>query len=199
MLFVAVTPPLRDRFLAYGPRAIPSSTVPITPTSKPPPPSSRSERKKVAAQERKEALAKRDIVPENEDVSDIPPSTGLSKLLDTVATLRVPHNLFWTFYFFSTIMSLFWLVQAYFNKGSYYRTIADWTAPRTSYMTFEQLKFTWMLFSLKNAWRFNEYMAQPASHTKTGKASRIWVGHWLLGILFYTLTNVAIWIEGVRK
>ena len=30
-------------------------------------------------------------------------------------------------------------------------------------------------------------------------SSQMWVGHWILGLVFYACMSVAVWVEGSRK
>ena len=173
---MSVTPPLHDRFLAYGARA--SS------------PTSSAEKEKVAAKSEKKDR--------NKNVS----SNVLSKVLDEIADWRIPHDYFWLFYFFSVVMSAFWPGEALYLRGPLYRLVVESTRTRKTSMTFEQVKITWAMILVQGGRRMYESLTlseedEFGTESKTG--SKMWGGHLILGLLFYVATSVAFWVEGVRK
>jgi 3-oxo-5-alpha-steroid 4-dehydrogenase 3 len=93
--------------------------------------------------------------------------------LDAAAAIQVPHNYFTHFYIVSVTCSLFW--------GWWLRL---WDAPG-------QMQVVWALMLLQGVRR----MLESHAYTSTSK-STMWFVHWLLGLVFYTGTNMAIWIEG---
>ncbi len=98
--------------------------------------------------------------------------TVLARLLDSAAGLRLPHRYFAHFYLVSVASSAFWAWR-----------LALWRAGA-------QLRLVWALMLLQGVRRLLETCAYPASTT-----SSMWFAHWLMGLLFYAVTNVAVWVE----
>jgi len=69
-----------------------------------------------------------------------------------------------------------------------------YTAKQRSSMTFSQLQTTWAMMFIQSGRRLYECLALPSS-----SSSSMFVGHWIVGMLFYATTSVAIWVEGIRK
>lgn len=84
----------------------------------------------------------------------------------------MPHNYFAHFYVVSVASSLFWAWK-----------LQLWNAHG-------RLRMVWALMLLQGARRLLESYA----YTSTSK-STMWFAHWILGLVFYLATNVAIWIE----
>ncbi|KAK4554862.1 hypothetical protein LTR86_008010 [Recurvomyces mirabilis] len=59
-------------------------------------------------------------------------------------------------------------------------------------MTYRQIILTWLLLLLQGSRRLYESLefSRPSK-------SRMWIGHWMIGIGFYMATSIAIWIEGI--
>lgn len=178
---VSLLPSLRSRFLAYGPRsASPSSTSSSGTTS--------AEREKAAAA----------AACGNHNASPV------TSLLDRLAEWKVPHSWFTSFYAVSIVCSLFWAVQ-FACKGWVFRVLVDWQVhyddgnegqDRVMYsMTLRQVLLAWGMVFVQGCRRFWECLALPQSPSK----SQMWIGHWVLGIGFYTGLSVAVWVEGARK
>lgn len=129
----------------------------------------------------------------------------MTSLLDRLAEWKVPHSWFTSFYAVSIFWSLFWAVQ-FACKGWVFRVLVDWqlhdpvTHPerqdRMVYsMTLRQVFLAWGMVFVQGCRRFWECLALPQSPSK----SQMWIGHWVLGIGFYTGLSVAVWVEGARK
>ncbi|KAF2224279.1 hypothetical protein BDZ85DRAFT_195582 [Elsinoe ampelina] len=148
ILVIRAVPSLRDRFLAYGSRAI--------------------------------------------DRKDVAPETSmLGKLLDRVASIQVPHSWFASFYVISTLSSAFWAYQIVF-KGTALNIIADLSPDTDRSMTLRQIVVVSAMMFAQGARRLYESIefAKPSS-------SKMFVGHWIMGLWFYVTIGVAVWIEGV--
>ena len=172
MLLVFVTPPLRDRFLAYGARA------------------SSAEKAKAAAKSTKK------------DEKSNASSNIVSKLLDEIADWKVPHDYFWLFYFFSVVLSAFWPAEALYLRGPLYKLVVDSTRTLSTSMTFEQVKITWVMVLVQGGRRMYESLTlseEDAFGSDIKSSSRMWGGHLSLGLAFYVATSVAFWIGGIRK
>lgn len=113
-----------------------------------------------------------------------------TRILDSAAKIRVPHSWFTSFYAVSVILSLFWAAEL-LVKGPSYQAIAQYGPNTPSSMSFSQVIVVWTMMFAQGSRRLYECLviAKPSD-------SRMWFGHWALGILFYVLTSVAVWIEG---
>lgn len=101
----------------------------------------------------------------------------IEKVLDYLADIRVPHNYFTHFYVLSVLCSL----------------LSGWTMGIgvRDFTSIGQVPLPWLLMLLQGTRR----MIESYTYTSTSK-SRMWFGHWILGLLFYLTINIAIWIEG---
>ncbi|KAF1958238.1 hypothetical protein CC80DRAFT_515042 [Byssothecium circinans] len=100
------------------------------------------------------------------------PATALEQLLDYAASLQVPHNYFTHFYVVSVASSLFWAWRKeLWGAGGKVQT-------------------AWLLMLLQGVRR----LAESSVYTSSSKSS-MWFAHWILGCLFYQVTNVAVWVE----
>ncbi|KAL1797661.1 hypothetical protein ACET3X_004267 [Alternaria dauci] len=100
------------------------------------------------------------------------PQQALTLALDYAASLQVPHNYFTHFYITSVLCSLFAACR-----------LRVWEAGG-------QQQIVWALLLLQGLRR----MLESYAYTSTSK-SRMWFAHWILGLLFYTTINMAIWVE----
>ncbi|KAK5152653.1 hypothetical protein LTS14_008187 [Recurvomyces mirabilis] len=59
-------------------------------------------------------------------------------------------------------------------------------------MTYRQIILTWLLLLLQGSRRLYESLefSRPSK-------SRMWIGHWMIGVGFYMATSIAIWVEGM--
>ncbi|KAI7368089.1 hypothetical protein KC354_g2912 [Hortaea werneckii] len=175
VLTVHLLPPLRSRFLAYGPRSLSPSSPSSSGTT---------------SAEREKATAR---------VNQIP--SPVTSLLDRLAEWKVPHSWFTSFYAVSIACSLFWAVQFACN-GWVLRVLLDWQLHGGHHekgkgvvvysMTLRQVLLAWGMVFVQGCRRFWECLALPQSPSK----SQMWIGHWVLGIGFYTGLSVAVWVEG---
>jgi 3-oxo-5-alpha-steroid 4-dehydrogenase 3 len=121
--------------------------------------------------------------------------TGQDWLVKLVAAVtswgQVPHSWFSAFYGLSVGCSIFWLVQ-FLGNGSMLRAIASRQAeaPEPSATT-AQVAEVWGMMLLQGARRVYEHavVMKPSKST-------IWFVHWFLGLGFYLVLSVAIWVEG---
>ncbi|KAM7192529.1 Polyprenol reductase 2 [Rhypophila sp. PSN 637] len=118
---------------------------------------------------------------------------------------QVPHSWFAAFYMVSVGCSLFWGSQYVLyvrNKGgdgalnSALGTIAAKQVASTSassglMVNHVQLAVAWSMMFLQGSRRVYEHMVimRPSKST-------MWFVHWVLGLGFYVVTNVAVWVEG---
>ncbi|KAJ9668198.1 hypothetical protein H2201_001627 [Coniosporium apollinis] len=117
--------------------------------------------------------------------------TLISRSLGHLAVYRVPHSWFTHFYILSVLSSLFWAHQI-LTHGYFFNLVASLVRQRETRMTANQVLLAWTLMLAQGMRRLYESVA----FSKPSK-SQMWIPHWLLGFLFYTLMNIAVWIEGV--
>ena len=111
-----------------------------------------------------------------------PSSVGI-KLLDYLATFNVPHSWFTHFYILSLVCSFTTLTTLYYFPWYYEETIKRNT-------NIEVAAFCAHLMLLQSLRRLFECIFVHRSST-----SRMWIGHYAIGMAFYLATNLAIWIE----
>ncbi|KAF2009267.1 hypothetical protein BU24DRAFT_380691 [Aaosphaeria arxii CBS 175.79] len=97
-----------------------------------------------------------------------------AQFLDYLATLTVPHNYFTHFYILSVLCSLIWGYLLFLPSP------------------FPSFQLSWLLMLLQGVRRLLESHAYTSS---SSSKSRMWFGHWVLGLAFYLTVNIAVWIE----
>ncbi|KAF2652957.1 3-oxo-5-alpha-steroid 4-dehydrogenase-like protein [Lophiostoma macrostomum CBS 122681] len=112
-------------------------------------------------------------------------ASPLGQTLDSLARVRVPHNYFTHFYVLSVLCSAYWGWHLWRTAG-FSMLHVSWTA--------RQVQVAWLLMLLQGVRRLLESYAYTSTST-----SGMWFGHWILGLLFYLATNVAIWVEGASS
>lgn len=134
----------------------------------------------------------RPIVDEDEESSNSP----YARILDLAASFNVPHSWFIHFYITSVASSLFWAQQiatrgfaleflAKLYKGSSFKHPA---------MNAMQVMIVVVLMGIQGSRRLYECitLSKPSTSKMSGPA-------WILGILFYLVMGVTVWVEGIRK
>lgn len=108
-----------------------------------------------------------------------PRSVGI-QILDYMATFDVPHSWFTHFYVVSVACSI--LCLCIFHYGGYIPSQDQYLPLLTS-----------VLMLIQGSRRLLEclFLTKPS-------ASRMWIGHYLIGLLFYLFTNISIWIEHIN-
>jgi 3-oxo-5-alpha-steroid 4-dehydrogenase 3 len=119
----------------------------------------------------------------------------LVSLLDALTTAtQVPHSWFAYFYVLSVACSAFWLLQ-YLLDGEMLRFLAAQQQdqqPQDASATFSQSALGWLMMTAQAGRRVFEH----AFVIKPSRGSSMWVVHWVLGLGFYVVMSVAVWIEG---
>ena len=167
ILFAYWILPLKDRFLAYGARS--------------------------AEHQAGHLVASKDLR-SNEKFTRLLSahhSRPLITLFDFLATLKVPHSWFITFYCISVASSMLWGYQL-LTLGPLYQEVAHWTQRQAASMSHHRIILCWSLMALQGTRRLWEclMLTKPSQST-------MWVFHWLAGILFYIATGMSLWIEGI--
>ncbi|KAM3442531.1 hypothetical protein NHJ13734_002306 [Beauveria thailandica] len=140
-----------------------------------------------------------------------PPSSRLKRLVATMTSAgQVPHAWFWHFYLLSMAGSAFWAWQ-FWNRGGVLRALAERQqqqratdgssgeveeaeAEAMSQMERELGKVfaAWIMMTLQGTRRLYESVFVM----KTGSGSSMWVVHWVVGLSFYAVMSISVWIEG---
>jgi 3-oxo-5-alpha-steroid 4-dehydrogenase 3 len=117
-------------------------------------------------------------------------SSTISKTLDFAATLTVPHHFFARFYILGLALSIFWAVQC-ITHSTLFQVLAAHSGGGGG-MRIEQVLLAWACFTAQVTRRLYEclYIQRP------GSTSRMWILHYVVGLLFYTFMSVGVWIEG---
>ena len=126
-------------------------------------------------------------------------ASGLRSHVDALAAAltawgQVPHAWFSTFYLASLACSAFWGLQ-HLRDGEALAWFASvQAASRLPSMTLGQVYLAWALMVVQGLRRlFEQLVVVNASHSK------MWAVHWALGMSFYLVVGVAVWIEGARR
>ena len=106
--------------------------------------------------------------------------------LNWLSTFTVPHSWFFHFYICSTICSTFWLMYVPLPRDE--STVGQ----PVLYLASEQGRtiLALALLSIQGLRRLYECLCIAKT-----SSSKMWIGHYAIGIAFYIVTNVAIWIE----
>ena len=117
-----------------------------------------------------------------------------NNVLDNIASIQVPHAWFIHFYILSLVLLCFWLHQILFS-GPAFRFIASFADQDfTRSMTPQQVALTWLFMTEQSLRRLYECAAFSSNST-----SKMWIGHWAMGLGFYAAMSVTVWVEGIRK
>jgi len=117
--------------------------------------------------------------------------SSFGKLLDFGATLTVPHHYFSHFYAVAIGCAFFWGWQIP-THGPVYQLVASYSG-RERTMGIEQVVITWLCFLAQAGRRLYECLYVQ----KAGGNSRMWIGHYIVGILFYSTMSISVWVEGI--
>lgn len=134
-----------------------------------------------------------------------PPPSGLKKLLRAVTSIgQVPHAWFWHFYFLSIMCSTFWIWQ-YLSKGRVMGALAEWQRAATAATAGSEAEeeevvkkdlgrflAAWLMMAMQGTRRLHESLFVM----RTGTGSSMWFVHWAMGLAFYAVMSISVWIEG---
>ncbi|KAL2431565.1 hypothetical protein ABEF95_011532 [Exophiala dermatitidis] len=167
ILTVRLIGPLRERFLAYGARENNNLTINKNDTNTTPTPLT---------------------------------SSTITQCLDWAARLKVPHSWFSHFYIVSVVSSLFCLSFYLYRYPVFSSGAAATTDPIIP-------TFCTILMLIQGCRRWLEchgvfvFLTAPQQQQKqqptkgSRSQSKMWIGHYAIGLAFYVVTNVAIWAE----
>ncbi|KJZ74106.1 hypothetical protein HIM_06555 [Hirsutella minnesotensis 3608] len=121
---------------------------------------------------------------------------GLVASLAAVARqASVPHSWFWHYYLVCVSWTAFWAWQ-YVRKAPVLQTVARAQVEadaRSGSLSVElsRVFIAWSMLAVQGTRRLYESLCV----TRPGKSPMLLI-HWVLGLLFYTTMNVAVWVHG---
>lgn len=135
------------------------------------------------------------------DDNDTQPKQSFS-ILSAIASLQVPHAWFTYFYVISVASSIFWAHQI-LTRGFVFRILLSQHAQASSSsdenshvpeMTLNQVVLAWSFMALQGTRRLYESitLAKPSQ-------AKMWVGLWVIGVAYYIVMGIAVWIEGLGE
>lgn len=203
VLLAAGLPVLGSRFLGYGKTALPTGTA--------------------TGYSGKATTSDGDGEGKTADAATAGKATMESKKkgpLDWLAGLTVPHSWFTHFYFLAVFWTIFWAAQILVH-GSVYKFVAAYCEPRSQpfsegssssastpelltpgtdafdtedhspTMSPHQLSLLFICFLTQTSRRLYEQLSSPPS------SSRMWIGHYAIGLFFYTLLPLSLWTNAI--
>jgi 3-oxo-5-alpha-steroid 4-dehydrogenase 3 len=120
----------------------------------------------------------------SEQPSDLKPTStpqdkdALTRLIEKIGELQVPHSYFTHYYLVSVGSSIFWGHQI-FTKGRLLKLLVAGSQGKTG-MTANQVLLAWALMSTQGSRRLYESLRI----TKPGK-SKMWAGLWLMYVMYF--------------
>lgn len=108
--------------------------------------------------------------------------------------LQVPRAWFTHYYVVSVASSIFWAVQIITNGRAFQFLAANADYHSGGTMTVNQVVLAWSFMAAQGLRRLYECLA-----LEKPSQSRMWIGIWLLGILYYLVMGVSVWIEGIGE
>ena len=122
-------------------------------------------------------------------------SSTLGRLLDTVLTHEVPHHFFLHYYLVSVASSVFWAYQLWTRGRAVQALSRLQTRDRArDGMTLNQVWLCWSLMFVQGVRR----LCESILYVKPTQATMP-ISIYAIGVLFYMMVNIAIWIEGLGK
>jgi 3-oxo-5-alpha-steroid 4-dehydrogenase 3 len=116
-----------------------------------------------------------------------------TRLFEYIASFQVPHTWFTHYYVVSVASSIFWVVQI-ITFGQAFEFLVSQSKETNENMTVNQVFLAWLFMAVQGGRRLYESitLTQPSE-------ARMWVGLWVLGIAFYIVIGISVWIEGICK
>jgi 3-oxo-5-alpha-steroid 4-dehydrogenase 3 len=125
---------------------------------------------------------------------DLSSQSKHASLLDLIASFHVPHTWFTHFYITSVVSSIFWAGQVLTHGRIFNFLVSQCQVSDAQGMTVNQILLAWGFMALQGARRLYECLTL----TKPSK-SKMWIGLWLVGIVYYIIMGVSVWIEGIGE
>ena len=121
------------------------------------------------------------------------PKNIFTNLFEYIASFQVPHTWFTHYYAVSVSSSIFWAVQI-ITHGRAFEFLLAQSKQAQGNMTVNQVFLAWMFMAVQGGRRLYETIIL----TKPSQA-RMWVGLWAVGIAFYLVMGISVFIEGIGK
>ena len=115
----------------------------------------------------------------------------IATLLDRFASYRVPHGWFIHFYLLSTGLSALWAYRIWYRGLAFEFLAVNSGVQLDNAMSTNQVALAWCLMLMQGLRRLVECVIFAKR-----SSSQMWIGHWILGLLFYAFMSVSVWIEG---
>lgn len=124
-------------------------------------------------------------------------SSTNANLSSQIASLRVPHSWFTHYYIVSVLSSYFWLYQIITHGAAvrFLKSLSNTQSLNISSISINQVFLTWLLMTFQGSRRLMESLTLM----KSSPQSQMWAGIWILGIIFYLIMGIAVWIEGISQ
>lgn len=116
-----------------------------------------------------------------------------ASLLDRLASYRVPHGWFVHFYLLSVSLSAFWFYQICTQRQPFLFLARNSGVTVSNSVSVYRSGCVYAFMLGQAVRRLLEciFFAKKSS-------SQMWIGHWVLGLLFYAAMSISVWIEGSR-
>jgi 3-oxo-5-alpha-steroid 4-dehydrogenase 3 len=115
-------------------------------------------------------------------------------LLDLAAKIQVPHSWFTHYYIISVLSSFFWAYQLITRGNAFLFLASLYAGDAEASMTMNQIVLVWLFMTLQGCRRLYECATLLKS-----SAAKMPISSWALGVAFYLIVGVSIWVEGIRK
>lgn len=118
-------------------------------------------------------------------------SLTFTQALDRLVAIRMPQIYFTQFYVVAVCSMTVWMYQL-MTRGKLFRAVLESSTVTEPSMSFNRLYLCCGLFLVHAFRRLYECLVffKPTKST-------MWIGHWILGYLFYLFVPIAIWVEGL--
>lgn len=116
----------------------------------------------------------------------------VTSVLDYLASWQVPHRYFQHYYILALLSSAFWVTQLSTRGPGFRAVVGHMNHDRLEKsMSIHRVMVCVALMLIQGGRRLYETIefAKPSN-------SKMWVVHWLLGLVFYAGITIAVWIEG---
>ncbi|KAF8863854.1 3-oxo-5-alpha-steroid 4-dehydrogenase-like protein [Acephala macrosclerotiorum] len=117
--------------------------------------------------------------------------TWAESLFESIAAIQIPHTWFAHYYVVSVASSIFWAHQIY-TQGPAFEFLTAHSNTSHEGMTSNQVFLAWLFMTIQGSRRLYESITL----TKPSQ-SKMWVGLWLIGIVYYIFMGLSVWIEGI--
>ncbi|TAQ87758.1 hypothetical protein B7494_g3921 [Chlorociboria aeruginascens] len=115
----------------------------------------------------------------------------VTAVLEYFASCQVPHNWFTHYYAVSVASSVFWAIQI-LRHGQAFEFMVFHSNPSGHWISINQTFLAWAMMTLQGTRRLYESITLTKS-----SESKMWIGLWILGIAYYIVMGISVWVEGI--